>query len=88
MHSSLEVEIDQFCFAEEGKVSTRPVQLSNFGSDADRFSVAPTPSLVITQIDTSQEIEEDDMDLKPRSRLKGLMSNRNKWQSSKDAPKE
>jgi len=28
------------------------------------------------------------MDLKPRSGLKGLLSNRNKGQSSKDAPKE
>ena len=28
------------------------------------------------------------MDLKPRSGLRGLMSNRNKGQSSKDAPKE
>ena len=28
------------------------------------------------------------MDLKPRSGLRGLMSNRNKRQSSKDAPKE
>ena len=28
------------------------------------------------------------MDLKPRSNLRGLLSNRNKGQSSKDAPKE
>ena len=36
----------------------------------------------------SQEIEEEGMDLKPRSGLRGLMSNRNIGQSSKDAPKE
>jgi len=36
----------------------------------------------------SQEIEEEGMDLKPRSGLRGLMSNRNKGQFSKDAPKE
>ena len=35
-----------------------------------------------------QEVEEEDMDLKPRSGLRGLLSNRNKGQSSKDAPKE
>ena len=52
-HSSLEAEIDQFRFAEEGEVSTRPVELSNFGSDIDRFSAAHTPTLVIAQIDTS-----------------------------------
>ena len=46
-HSSLEAQIDQFCFAEEGEVSTMPVQLSDSGSDIDRFSVAHTPSLVI-----------------------------------------
>ena len=43
---------------------------------------------MIAQIDTSQEIEEEGMDLKPRSGLRGFMSNRNKGQSSKDAPKE
>ena len=45
-------------------------------------------SLVVAQVDTSQEIEEEGMDLKPRSGLRGLLSNRNKGQSSKDAPKE
>ena len=87
-HSSLEAEIDQFCFAEEGEVSIGPVELSDSGSDIDRFSVAHTPGLVIAQIDTSQEVEEEDMDLKPKSSLRGLLSNRNKGQSSKNAPKE
>ena len=54
-HLSLEAEIDQFRFAEEGEVSTRPVELSDSGLDADRFSATPTPGLVIAQIDTSQE---------------------------------
>jgi len=44
--------------------------------------------LVIAQVDTNQEIEEEGMDLKPKSGLRGLLSNRNKGQSSKDAPKE
>ena len=69
-------------------MSTMPVELSDSGSDIDRFSVAHTPSLVIAQIDTSQEVEEEDMDLKSRSGLRGLLSNRNKGQSSKDSPKE
>ena len=69
-------------------MSTRPVKLSDSSSDVDRFSATHTPGLVIAQIDTSQEVEEEDMDLKPRSGLRGLLSNRNKEQSSKDAPKE
>ena len=69
-------------------VSTRPIELSDSGSDIGHSSAAPTHGLVIAQVDTSQEIEEDDMDLKPSSGLRGLLSNRNKGQSSRDAPKE
>ena len=79
-HSSLEAKIDQFHFAEEGEVPTRPVELLDSSSDLDRFSAAHTPSLVIAQIDTSQEVEKEDMYLKPRSGLRGLLSNRNKEQ--------
>lgn len=88
MHSSLEAEIDHFHFNKEGEVSTRPVELSDSSSDLDRFSVAHSLKLIVARIDTSQETEEEDMDLKPRSGLRGLMSNRNKGQSSKNAPKE
>ena len=87
-HSSLEAEIDHFRFDEEGEESTRLLELSDSGLDLDRFSVAHSLGLVVARIDTSQEIEEEGMDLKPRSGLRGLMSNRNKGQSSKDAPKE
>ena len=57
-------------------------------SDKDCSSTTPTLGLVIAQVDTSQEAEEESMDLKPRSGLKGLLSNRNKGQSSRNAPKE
>ena len=87
-HSSLEVQIDQFRFSEEGEVSAKLIELSNSDSDIDRASAAPNLGLVIAQVDTSQEVEEEGMDLKPRSGLRGLLSNRNKGQSSKDAPKE
>ena len=87
-HSSLEAEINHFHFNEEGEVSTRPVELLDSGSDLDRFLVAHSPGLIVAQIDTSQEIEEEGMDLKPRSGLRGLMSNRNKRQSSKYATKK
>ena len=69
-------------------MSARLVELSDSDSDLDRASAAPNLGLVNAQADTSQEIEEEGMDLKPRSGLRGLLSNRNKGQSSKDAPKE
>ena len=87
-HSSLETEIDHFHFTEEGEVSTRPVELSDSGLDLDRFLAAHSPGLVIARIDMSQEVEEEGMDLKPRSGLRGLMFNRNKGQSSRDALKK
>ena len=77
-HSSLEDQIDQFHFAEEGEASARFVELSDSDSDIDRASAAPNLGLVIAQVYTSQEIEEEGMDLKPRSGLRGLLSNRNK----------
>ena len=43
--------------------------------------------MIIAQIDTSLEDEEEGMDLKQRTDLKGLMANRNKGQTSKDVPK-
>ena len=77
-HSSLEDQIDQFHFAKEGEVSARPVELSDSDSDKDCSSAALTLGLVIAQVDTSQEAEEEGMDLKLRSGLRGLLSNRNK----------
>ena len=61
-HSSLEVQIDQFHFSEEGEASTKLVELSDSDSDIDRASTAPNLGLVIAQADTSQEIEEEGMD--------------------------
>ena len=42
-HSSLKAEIDHFRFDEEGEVLTRPVELSDFDLDLDRFSAAHSP---------------------------------------------
>ena len=69
-------------------MSARLVELSDSDSDLDRASAAPDLGLVIAQVDTSQETEEEGMDLKPRSGLRGLLSSMNKGQSSKDVPKE
>ena len=82
-HSSLEDQIDQFHFTEEGEVSARLVELSDSDSDLDHASTAPDLGLVIAQVDTSQEVEEKGMDLKQRSGLRGLLSNRNKGQSDR-----
>ena len=88
-HSSLEDQIDQFHFAKEGEVSARIVELSDSDSDLDRASAAPDLGLVTTQVGTSQELEEEEgMNLRQRSGLRGLLANRNKGQSSKDASKE
>ena len=69
-------------------MSARPVELSDSDSDLDHGSAAPNLGLAIAQVDANQEFEEEGMDLKQRSGLKGLLSNRNKGQSSKDVPKE
>ena len=87
-HSSLEEQIDQFQFTEEGGVSARVVELSDSDADLDRASAAPDTGLVIAQVDTNEEIEEEGMDLKPRTGLRGLLSNRTKGQSSKAVSKE
>ena len=86
-NSSLEAEIDQFRFDEEGEVLTRPVELSNSEADLYRIFAAHSPRLIVTQIDTSLKVEEEGMDLKQKIGLKGLMANRNKEQTSKDVLK-
>ena len=73
-HLSLEAEIDLFHLEEEGEVPERPVQLLDFEANLDRFSAAHSPGLIVAQVDTSSE-EEEGMDLKQRSSLKGLLAN-------------
>ena len=65
----------------------RPVDLSNSEDDLDRFSTAQSSRLIVAQIDSSIEVKEEDMDLKPRTDLKGLLANRNKRSTSKEVPK-
>ena len=85
-HLSLEAEIDQFQLEEEGKVLERPVELSDSEVNLDRFSDAHSPRLTVAQVDPSSEDEEEGMDLKQRTSLKGLLANRNKGSSSKEVP--
>ena len=86
-HLSLEAEIDQFHLEEEGEVPERPVELSDSKADFDRFSIAQSPRLIVPWVDPSSEDEEEGMDLKSRSSLKGLLANRNKGSVSKEVPK-
>ena len=53
---------------------------------ANLSSVHPK-QLVITRLDSESEEEEEEMDQKKRPGLKGLLASRNKWGSSKEAPK-
>ena len=73
-HLSLEAEIDQFHLEEEGEVLERPIELSNCEANLNRFSAVYSPGLIVARVDTSLE-EEEDMDLKQQSSLKGLLAN-------------
>ena len=86
MQLSLEAEIDQFCFEDEGVVE-RPVELLDSETEPDRLSVACLPELTVANIGASSEEEEEGMDLKQRTGLRGLMANRNKGSTSKEVPK-
>ena len=87
-HSSLEDQIDQFQFTEEGEASVRVVEISDSDADLDRASAAPGTGLVIAQPDLSEDTEEEEgMDLQPRTGLRGLLSNRSKGQTSKEISK-
>ena len=64
-----------------------PVELLDSKANFDRFSTAHSPRLITARVDTSLEEEEEGMDLKPRTNLKGLLANMNKGSSSKEVPK-
>ena len=65
----------------------RPVQLSDFETESDRFSAAHPSRLIVAEVTTSSEEEEEGMDLKQMTSLKGLLANMNKGSISKEAPK-
>ena len=87
MQLSLEAEIEQFYLEDEGGVAERPVELLDSEIESDKFSTAHPPKLIVAHVGTSSEEEEEGMDLKQRIGLRGLMANRNKGQTSKEASK-
>jgi len=84
---SLKAKIHQFYLKEEGEAQERPVELSDSKGELNRFSTAHSPRLIIAQVDSSSE-EEENMALNPRKGLKDILADRNKGLSSKRAPKE
>ena len=56
---SLEEEIDQFCFVENVGPSEKPVDISDSETDSINISSVHPRQLVITQIDSESEEEED-----------------------------
>lgn len=86
MQLSLEAEIDNFRLEDEG-VPERHVELLDLETEFDRLLTAHPQKLVIARVESSLEEEEESMDLKQRTGLKGLMANRNKGQTSKEALK-
>ena len=56
---SLEEEIDQFCFVEDVGPSEKPVDISDSETNSVDISSVHPRQLVITQIDSESEEEED-----------------------------
>ena len=84
---SLKEEIDQLCFVEDVGPSEKPVNISDFETESVNLSSVYPKQLIITQVDSESEEEEEQMDQKKWPSLKGLLASRNKGGSSKEAPK-
>ena len=83
----MEEEIDQFHFVEDVGPSEKPVDISDSETEFINLSSVHPKQLIITRIDSEFEEEEEQMDQKKPPGLKGLLANRNKGGSSKEAPK-
>ena len=66
----------------------RPVELSNSKADFDRFSATHSPRLTVARVDNSSEDEEEGMDLKQRSSLKGSTSQQEQGVKFERSPKD
>ena len=65
----------------------KPMQLLDSKTKSDRFSTTHPLKLIVAQVTTDSEEEEEGIDLKQRTSLKGLLANKNKGSTSKEAPK-
>ena len=84
---SLEEEIDQFRFVEDVGLSEKLIDISDSKTESVNISSIHPKQLIITQVDSESEEEEEQMDPKKRLGLKDLLASRNKGGSSKEAPK-
>ena len=83
---SLEKEINQFHFVEDMGPSEKPVGISDSKTGSVNISFVHPRQLIITQIDSEFEEEEEQMDQKKRPSLRGLLA-KNKGGSFKETPK-
>ena len=83
----MEEEIDQFYFVEDVGPSEKPVDILDSETESINLSSVHPKQLIITQVDSEFEEEEEQMDQKKRPGLKGLLASRNKGGSSKEVPK-
>ncbi|KAL0013581.1 hypothetical protein SO802_000650 [Lithocarpus litseifolius] len=81
---SLNAEIDRIRFEEEAGVVERPVELSDSKVECEGHSSTLQVRLPVVRPDTSSE--EEGMDLKPRTSLRGLMAERSKGGSTSGEP--
>ena len=82
---SLEEEIDKFQFAEE-RTLERLVEILDSKTESDKLFTTHWPGQIIAFVETSSE-EAKIMDLKKRSSLRGLMTNRCKAVTLPEASK-
>ena len=72
---------------EDVGLSEKPVDISDSEIESINLSSVHPKQLIITQVDSESEEEEERMDQKKRPSLKGLLASRNKGGSSKEVPK-
>ena len=78
MRLSLEAEIDQFHLDEDKEErADLIIRLLDSEDKLDRQFIAHSPRLIIARVDPSFE-EDKEMDINPRTGLKGLFAARNK----------
>ena len=83
----MEEEIDQFRFVEDVGPSEKPVDISDSKIESVNLSSIHPKQLIITQVDSESEEEEEQMDQKKRPGLKDLLASRNKGEAQKRPPK-
>ena len=72
---------------EDVRPSEKPIYISDFETESVNLSSVHPKQLIITQVDSESEEEEEQLNQKKRLGLKGLLASRNKGGSSKEAPK-